>query len=67
MQAWNLHKAFYNIQELDEQRWEDLARQCEAIDKQYINRPERKFTQNLLLSVVAELEEQAKQEGRGKE
>lgn len=62
-----MHKKFHGIRQQDEQHWEELARQCEAIDKQYISKPERKFVQNLLLSVVGELENRAKQEGRGKE
>lgn len=55
-QVWSLHKKYYAIQESDEKRWKELDQECERLDKQYENEPERKFVQSLLLAVVGELE-----------
>lgn len=59
-QGWELHKRFYGIQQQDEQRWQQLDRECETLDKQYTDKPEQKFLQALLLAVSAELERSTK-------
>ena len=52
--VWNLHKRYWDIRSGDEQRWKQLDRECEQLDKQYKNRPEQKFMRSLLLAVVAD-------------
>lgn len=54
-EVWTLHKKYFGIRQQDE-RWQQLDRECESIDKKYQGKPEQKFLQSLLLSVVAELE-----------
>lgn len=63
--VWNLHKRYWDIRSGDEQRWKQLDRECEQLDKQYKNRPEQKFMRSLLLAVVAELERSGNGETTG--
>lgn len=55
-QVWNLHKKFYGTQQQDAQRWQQLDQECEKLHDHYKNTPQQKFVENLLLSVVSELE-----------
>lgn len=61
-EVWSLHKKYHGIQQQDEQRWQQLDRECEELDKRYADKPEQKFLRSLLLAVVAELEGSAKNE-----
>ena len=63
-QAWNLHKKYYNIRADDEQKWQQLDKECEQLHGQYKKRPQQKFVESLLLSVIAELERESKHEQR---
>lgn len=58
--AWNLHKKFYGIKADDETQWKELDAACEQITKKYDGEPAKKFVENLLLSVVGELERSAR-------
>jgi hypothetical protein len=58
--VWNLHKQYHGVSADDEQKWQELDKECEQIDQKYAGRPERKFLQSLLLSVAAELERESK-------
>ncbi|MEI3436845.1 MAG: hypothetical protein V8Q83_01230 [Blautia sp.] len=60
--VWNLHKKYHGIRQQDEQRWQQLNRECETLDKKYEGQLEQKFVQSLLLAVCAELERSAKNE-----
>ena len=55
-EVWALHKKYHGVSADDEQKWQQLDRECEQIDKKYAGQPEQKFLQSLLLAVVAELE-----------
>lgn len=59
-EVWSLHKRYHGIQQQDEQRWQQLDRECEELHNQYKNTPQQKFVESLLLSVVRELEERSK-------
>lgn len=59
-QVWNLHKKFYGTQQQDAQRWQQFDQECEKLHDHYKNTPQQKFVENLLLSVVSELEERSK-------
>lgn len=61
-EVWTLHKKYFGVSADDEQKWQELDRECERIDKEYQGRPEQKFLRSLLLAVVAELEGSAKNE-----
>ena len=63
-EVWGLHKRFYGIQQQDEQRWQQLDKECEQLHGQYKNTPQQKFVESLLLSVIAELERESKHEQR---
>lgn len=58
--VWNLHKKYFGIRQQDEQRWKQLNNECESIDNQYSELPERKFAQSLLLAIIGELEREAR-------
>lgn len=58
--VWNLHKKYHGIRQQDEQRWQQLDRECAELHDHYKNTPQQKFVENLLLSVVSELEERSK-------
>lgn len=60
--VWNLHKKYHGIRQQDEQRWQQLNRECETLDKKYEGQLEQKFVQSLLLAVVGELERESKHE-----
>lgn len=64
-QACQLHKKYYGVRPDNEQRWKALDQECERLDKQYENKPERKFMRSLLLAVVAELERSGNGETTG--
>lgn len=64
-QACQLHKRYYGVRTDNEQRWRALDKECEQLDKQYENKPERKFMQSLLLAIVAELERNGNGETTG--
>ena len=59
-EVWNLHKRFYGIQQQDEQRWQQLDKECELLDKKYQGTSEQRFLQSVLLAVAAELERSTK-------
>lgn len=59
-EVWNLHKRFYGASADDEQKWQELDRECEQLHGKYKNTPQQKFVESLLLSVVSELEERSK-------
>lgn len=61
-EVWALHKRYHGIQEQEEQRWQQLDKECEQLHGQYKNTPQQKFVESLLLSVVRELEERSKDE-----
>ena len=61
-QGWGLHKKYHGIRADDEQKWSQLDKECEALDKKYEGQPEQKFVQSLLLAVVGELERESKHE-----
>ena len=63
-QAWNLHKKYYNIRADDEQKWQQLDKECEQLHGLYKNTPQQKFVESWLLSVIAELERESKHEQR---
>lgn len=63
--AWNLYKKYYGVRASDERRWKELNNECESIDNQYSELPERKFVQSLLLAVIAELERSSHAEAAG--
>ena len=69
-EVWTLHKKYFGIRQQDEQRWQQLDRECEKLHDQYKDAPQQKFVESLLLSVVSELEERSKdgknQGGTGK-
>ena len=52
----------FGIRQQDEQRWQLLDRECEALDAKYKGTSEQVFLQSLLLAVTAELERSAKNE-----
>lgn len=60
--AWGMHKRYFGIRATDEGTWEKLGRECEEIAKKYNNKSTKKFVENLLLSVVSELERSARHE-----
>lgn len=64
-QACQLHKKYYDIKPDDAQRWKLLDQECERLDKQYADKPERKLVQSLLLAVVGELERSGNGETTG--
>ena len=43
--VWNLHKKYHGIRQQDEQRWQQLNRECETLDKKYEGQLEQKFVQ----------------------
>ena len=59
-EVWGLHKKYFGIRQQDEQRWQLLDRECEALDAKYKGTSEQVFLQSLLLAVTAELERSAK-------
>ena len=59
-EVWTLHKKYFGIRQQDEQRWQQLDRECEKLHDQYKDAPQQKFVESLLLSVVSELEERSK-------
>ena len=59
-QGWELHKNFFGTSANDEKTWQRLNQECEQLDKQYADKPERKFVQTLLLAVGGELERAGK-------
>lgn len=61
-EVWALHKRYHGIQQQDEQKWQELDKECEQLDKQYADKRERQFLQSLLLAVCAELERESKHE-----
>ena len=60
--VWNLHKQYHDVSADDEQKWQELDKECEQIDQKYQGKPEQKFLQSLLLAVAAELERSSKNE-----
>ena len=64
-QACQLHKKYYGIRPDDSRRWKMLDQECERLDKQYADKPERKFMQSLLLTIVAALESNGNGETTG--
>lgn len=60
--GWGMHKKYFGISADDEQKWQQLDKECEQIDQKYAGQPERKFLQSLLLAVCAELERESKHE-----
>lgn len=64
-QTCQLHKKYYGVRPDDAQRWKDLDQECEQLDKQYADKPERKFAQSLLLAIVDELERNGNGETTG--
>jgi len=63
-QVWRLHKKYFGISADDEQKWQQLDKECEQLHGQYKNTPQQKFVESLLLSVIAELERESKHEQR---
>lgn len=63
-QVWGLHKKYFGISADDEQKWQQLDKECEQLRGQYKNTPQQKFVESLLLSVIAELERESKHEQR---
>lgn len=61
-QVWGLHKKYFGISADDEQKWQQLDKECEQLHGQYKNTPQQKFVESLLLSVIAELERESKHE-----
>lgn len=64
-QACRIHQRYYGVRPDDSQRWKALDQECEQLDKQYADKPERKFAQSLLLAVVGELERNGNGETTG--
>lgn len=61
-EVWNLHKKYHGASADDEQRWQQLDKECEKLHDQYKNTPQQKFVESLLLAVVRELEERSRDE-----
>lgn len=61
-EVWTLHKKYHGVPADDAQKWQELDRECERIDKEYQGKPEQKFFRSLLLAVAAELERSSKNE-----
>ena len=59
-EVWSLHKRFYGASADDEEVWQQLDVECEALDAKHKGQPEQQFLQSLLLAVCAELERSAK-------
>lgn len=57
-EVWTLHKKYFGIRQQDEQRWQLLDRECEALDAKYKGTSEQVFLQSLLLAVTSELEKE---------
>lgn len=58
--VWNLHKKNFGISADNEGAWQQLDRECEALDAKYKGTSEQVFLQSLLLAVTAELERSTK-------
>lgn len=54
-EAWQFHKEFADMTGTDEE-WKKVIEVSEQIAKKYKGRPETEFVQNLLLTVIRELE-----------
>lgn len=60
--VWNLHKQYHGVLADDEQKWQQLDKECEKLHDQYKGTPQQKFVESLLLAVVRELEERSRDE-----
>ena len=61
-EVWTLHKKYFGVSANNEEAWQQLDVECEALDAKHKGRPEQKFLRSLLLAVCAELEERSKDE-----
>ena len=59
-EVWTLHKKYFGVSADNEEAWQQLDVECEALDAKHKGQPEQKFLQSLLLAVCAELERSAK-------
>lgn len=59
-EVWTLHKKYFGVSADDEEAWQQLDVECEALDAKHKGQSEQKFLQSLLLAVCAELERSAK-------